>query len=93
VSTVGGPAKGAPLADLIYKSLAGTVLEAPIATLVNAATNLITIGQLDDPRQYPMDSLGAAYSLSTEGANKFNATFSAGVPTTACGQGAAKVNG
>lgn len=93
VSTVGGPAKGAPLADLIYKSLAGTVLEAPIATLVNAATNLITIGQLDDPHQYPMDSLGAAYSLSTEGANKFNATFSAGVPTTACGQGAAKVNG
>ena len=93
VSTIGGPAKGAPLADLIYKTLGGTPLEAPIATIVNIATNLLTLGQLDDPRKYPMNSLGAAYSLSTEGAGKFNAMFPAGVPTTACGQGAPEVNG
>lgn len=93
VSTIGGPAKGAPLADLIYKTLAGTPLEAPIATIFNVATSFITIGQLDDPQKYPMNSLGAAYSLSTEGAGKFNAIFPAGVPTTACGQGESSVNG
>lgn len=93
VSTIGGPAKGAPLADIIYKTLAGTPLETPLATIFNVAMNFITIGQLDDPRKYPMNSLGAAYSLSTEGASKFNTMFPAGVPTTACGQGEASVNG
>lgn len=93
VSTIGGPAKGAPLADLIYKSLGGSVLEAPVAKILNAAISLITIGQLDDPREYPMDIVGAAFSLSTEGAQKFNAKFPAGVPSSSCGQGAQLVNG
>jgi triacylglycerol lipase len=42
----------------------------------------------------PQDALeGTLPSLTTAGAQQFNAAYPAGVPTTPCGQGAAIVNG
>ncbi len=41
----------------------------------------------------PQDALGALASLSTAGSARFNALHPQGKPTTACGSGAASVNG
>ncbi|PXB89204.1 lipase, partial [Pseudomonas aeruginosa] len=39
------------------------------------------------------NSLGSLESLNSEGAARFNAKYPQGVPTSACGEGAYKVNG
>ena len=41
----------------------------------------------------PQNALGTLESLNSEGAARFNAKFPQGLPTTACGEGAYKVNG
>jgi len=41
----------------------------------------------------PQDSVAALDSLTSDGLAAFNADFPAGVPTTACGEGAASVGG
>lgn len=93
VTTIAGPAKGSPVADLVINSLTPLGLDKTVANIISAATNIITIGQLDDPKEFPMDSLSAAHSLSSIGTAKFNARFPAGVPNTHCGEGAYDVNG
>jgi triacylglycerol lipase len=85
VTTVGGVNKGATLADVLAAG------NSPIlADLVNAVGSLIDILSGHPSVQ---DAQAAVASLSTAGSQAFNAKFPAGVPTSACGNGAASANG
>jgi triacylglycerol lipase len=89
VSTVGGVNKGATLADVladIHSPLVTSVLE----QLVNAVGSLIDVLSGHPSRQ---DAAAALASLSTTGSAAFNAQFPAGLPASACGNGAAVANG
>lgn len=84
VTAVHSPVKGTPVADVI----AG--LPSPVASLVGSIGNAFS--KLLDTvagTNYAENIMAAMASLSTSGAAQFNATYPAGVPTTACGQGAA----
>jgi len=85
VTTVGGVNKGATLADLLQDGNSPL-----IADLVNALGSLIDVLSGHPSRQ---DAFAAVASLSTQGSLAFNAKFPAGVPTSACGNGAAEANG
>lgn len=69
-----------------------------LGAVVNGIMQLVTTvynGLLEmlNGKDLPRDPMGTLYSLSTPGAAEFNARFPAGVPTTACGQGDAVVDG
>jgi triacylglycerol lipase len=88
---VGAPNLGSPVADGVSNTLpAGSPLRSLVAGFVNAFAGFIGAlsGNLD-----PQDSLGALGSLNSAGARTFNARHPQGMPTTACGSGAAEVNG
>jgi triacylglycerol lipase len=88
VTTVGTPHKGTPVADFA----AG--MSQPASSIVAAlASSLGTIIELLSGSSDPQDAQAALASLTTAGAAAFNARFPAGVPTTACGNGAASANG
>lgn len=91
VTTVGGPAKGSAVADVIVSvsDIAGEDLSAGIGSIVSAFGALIGLAAGE---QLPQDALAGLASLSTAGATDFNTRFPAGVPTTACGEGAYVVN-
>ena len=81
VTSVGGPNKGGPMsAD------SGSIG----ASLQNGAGWLIGFAAGE---QLPQDAAAAMQSLSKEGTAAFNVKFPAGVPTSACGEGAYQVNG
>jgi triacylglycerol lipase len=82
VTTVGGVNKGTPVAD-VGLALGTGVWGSPIALLITALAGNVSSTNLQ----------AALVSLSTNGANAYNRKFPAGVPTTACGSGAANVNG
>jgi len=93
-TSVGGVTKGSPVADLI-KSVSnlpviGSVGTAVLTSVVNGFGKLIGLTQGQSLSQ---DSLAGLNSLTTRGAAAFNARFPAGVPTTACGEGAYTANG
>ncbi len=91
VSSVGSPHTGTPVADaLATLAPEGTIRRALTVTFVNTLGSLIGVlsGNND-----PQDSLGTLQSLSSAGAAAFNARHPFGMPTTACGQGASRVNG
>ncbi len=92
VTSVGAPHKGSDVADLIRKIPEGSSGEAIIAGLVNAMGSFINFVS-GSSSTAPQDSLGSLESLNSEGAARFNAKFTQGIPTTACGEGAYKVNG
>ncbi|OHC14199.1 MAG: lipase [Pseudomonadales bacterium GWC2_63_15] len=92
VTSVGAPHKGSDVADLIRKIPEGSSGEAIIAGLVNAMGSFINFVS-GSSSTAPQDSLGSLESLNSEGAARFNAKFPQGIPTTACGEGAYKVNG
>lgn len=92
-TSVSGPAKGSDVADLLVgvtKAVgpAGTQL---LTSVVNVVAGLISTSS--GGATLPQDSQGALQSLSAPGAADFNARFPAGVPTSACGEGAYKANG
>lgn len=91
-STVGGPTKGTPVADLVVslEGLVGDNLAGGVASIVNAFGTVIGLGAGELLEQ---DSLAGLRSLSTAGAADFNRRFPAGVPATACGEGAYSANG
>lgn len=69
-----------------------------LGAVVNGIMQLVTTvynGLLEmlNGKDLPRDPMGTLCSLSTPGAAEFNARFPAGVPTTACGQGDAVVDG
>lgn len=92
VTSIGGVNKGSAVADLILGvappgSLTNTVL-------VSATNGLATIiSFLSGGGGLNQNSLAAAQSLSTSGSARFNLAHPAGVPATACGEGAYAVNG
>lgn len=91
VTLIGAPNTGSPVADGVSGALpAGSPLRNFVAGFVNAFAGFLgaVSGNLD-----PQDSLAALGSLSTAGANAFNARHPQGKPTTSCGSGAATVNG
>ena len=91
-TAVGGPNKGSPVADLVndVSGLVGDDLTGVVGSIVSGFGSIIGLAAGE---KLPQDALAGLYSLTTEGAADFNRRFPAGVPTTACGDGAHRVNG
>ncbi|ARU58438.1 lipase [Oleiphilus messinensis] len=91
VTSVGGPNKGSPVADVVKlaSEVVGPDLSVAIASIVNGFGALVGLGAGELLEQ---DSLAGLHSLTTAGAADFNARFPAGIPTTACGEGDYVVN-
>jgi triacylglycerol lipase len=93
VTSVGTPHKGSPVADLV-RGVADadrtTLLAGVVSSIVNGAGTFITF--LSGGGNYSQDALAGLDSLTTKGAAAFNSRFPAGLPTTACGAGAAQLN-
>lgn len=91
VTSIGAPHTGSKVADALDTTLpAGSPLRPLVAGFVNSLSGFIEF--LSGSRD-PQDALGALASLSSRGAAQFNARHPQGMPATACGQGAATVNG
>jgi triacylglycerol lipase len=93
VTTVGGLNKGVPIADAVLTSQdspAGTIILPVVKAAVDAFFTLVGIGS---GQKYDQSSQAGVDQISTAGMEKFNAMFPAGLPTTACGEGASVVNG
>lgn len=91
VTTVGSPHKGAELADYLRDNVApGGFTEGALSFFANSLGTLL--GLLSGHTS-PQDALSGLSSLTSAGMATFNAKFPAGIPTTACGQGAASANG
>lgn len=86
VTTVGSPHTGSPVADLIY----GSPAQGLAGTLGNALGSLI---DLLSGGGYTQDMNASLYSLTAEGSAEFNNFAPAGMPATACGEGAHSANG
>jgi triacylglycerol lipase len=86
VTTVGSPHKGADLADFLVANFAnGGFTQAVLSGLGNA---LGTILGLLGGNSSPNDAIGALRALTAASMAQFNAQYPAGVPTSACGNGA-----
>lgn len=92
VTSIGAPHKGSPVADLIRNIQPGSSAEVLLAGLTNALASVINLLS-SNPSSSAQNALGALESLNSAGAARFNAKFPQGIPTTACGEGAYKVNG
>ncbi len=86
VTSVGSPHRGSPVADLI----SGSPAESLAASLGDALGGLI---DLLSGGGYDQNLRASLYSLTSQGSAEFNRFAPAGMPTTACGEGAAAVNG
>ena len=87
VTAIGSPVKGAPVADLITKT--GS-LSAVAYGALNALASVIEL--FNGAGSYNQSAKNSIAALSTSGSAAFTAKYPAGVPTTACGSGAATVN-
>lgn len=95
VTTMGGVNKnGSPVADLILQASQLPVIGAPATSLLTSVVNGFGyfLG-LTGGETLNQDSYAALTSLSSAGTAAFNAQFPAGIPTTACGEGAYTSNG
>lgn len=91
VSSVGSPHKGAALADYLRANVQnGSFTEGVLAFFANS---LGTVIGLLTGQSIPQNAIAGLDSLTTAGLAAFNAQYPQGVPATACGQGAASVNG
>ena len=87
VTAIGSPVKGAPVADLITQT--GSLSVVAYGAL-NALASVIEM--FNGAGSYNQSAKNSIASLSTSGSAAFNVKYPAGVPTTACGSGAATVN-
>ena len=92
VTSVGAPHKGSATADFLRQIPEGSTGEAIVAGLTNALGGFINLLS-GSSSMTPQNALGSLESLNSAGAANFNARFPAGIPTSACGEGAYKVNG
>lgn len=92
VTSVGAPHKGSKTADFLRNLPPGSAGETVLAGIVNGLGALINFLSGSSSTS-PQNSLGSLESLNSEGAARFNARFPQGIPTSACGEGAYKVNG
>jgi triacylglycerol lipase len=91
MTSVGAPHTGSKTADgLATLAPPGSLQERLAAGFVTALSVFVELLSGDND---PQNALGALASLSTTGSANFNARFPQGKPTSACGQGAAVVNG
>ncbi|MFP2933100.1 esterase/lipase family protein [Pyxidicoccus sp. 3LG] len=91
VTTVGSPHKGAALADHLRANMtAGGLSEGVVSFFAN---HLGTVLGFLSGRTRPQDAVKGLDALTGSGLAKYNARFPAGVPATACGQGAATGTG
>ncbi|APR82406.1 Lipase precursor [Minicystis rosea] len=91
VTSVGSPHKGADLADFLRNNISeGGFTEGVLGLFANSLG--LVLGLLSGHTS-PQDAVGALESLSQAGAAAYNAKFPAGLPTSACGNGPASVNG
>jgi len=93
VTSIGGVNKGSAVADVILGVAPPGSLSRAVITSVADGLGTIISFLSGGGSGYPQKSIEAAKSLSTAGTAAFNARHPQGVPTTACGNGAAKVNG
>ncbi|MWV12733.1 alpha/beta fold hydrolase [Pseudomonas sp. R-28-1W-6] len=91
-TSVGAPHKGSDTADFIRQIPPGSAGEAIVAGIVNGLGALINFLSGSSSTS-PQNALGALESLNSEGAAAFNAKYPQAIPTSACGEGAYKVNG
>ncbi len=91
-TSIGGVNKGTPVADILLGIAPAGSLSRDIITKIGNGLAII-INALSGNQNLPQNSLAATQSLSTAGMAKFNAAHPAGVPTTACGEGAYQVKG
>lgn len=93
-TSVGGVTKGTPVADLVKQASELAVIGAPLTSVITSVVDgLGQIIGLAAGETLSQDSLAGLTSLTTAGAAAFNANFPAGVPATACGEGAYSANG
>ncbi|MEH6563751.1 MAG: triacylglycerol lipase [Halopseudomonas sp.] len=92
VTSVGAPHKGSATADFLRQIPEGSGGEAILAGLVNAMGAFINLVS-GSSSMTPQNALGSLESLNSAGAAVFNARYPEGLPTSACGEGAYKVNG
>jgi len=91
VTSVGSPHKGAELADFLRDNVeSGSFTEAVLSAFADSLG--VVLGLISGSTN-PQDSIAALDQLSTPGALAFAASYPQGVPTSACGEGAASVNG
>jgi len=91
VTSIGSPHKGADLADWLAANVTnGSFGQAVLATLANSLGHVLAFLT---GHSNPQDAIAALGSLTTAGTAAFNAAHPQGVPATACGEGAAVVNG
>ncbi len=86
VTSIGGVNKGSRVADLLVGAAPDLVY-----SVGNALGGLL--GLISGSSSLPQDAYAAAQSLSTAGTATFNARHPAGLPSTACGEGAHQANG
>lgn len=91
VTSVGSPHFGAELADYLRDNMSEGGLSEGVLSLF--ANSLGTILGLLSGSTSPQDSVAALESLTSAGADEFNAKYPAGLPGAWCGEGALKVNG
>lgn len=95
LTTVGGVNKtGSPVADVILQATQLPVIGAPATSLLTSIVNgfggLLGMGSGET---FTQDSYAGLISMSTAGTAAFNSQFPAGIPATACGEGAYETNG
>lgn len=90
-TSVASPHQGADLADFLEANYTnGGFLPPVIGALGNFLADVIALLSGTDGQQ---DILLALEALSSDGASAFNSVYGQGLPTTACGEGPAVVNG
>lgn len=91
VTTLHTPHKASPMSDAMNGTAPqGTLIGVGFETLANAVGNLVNL--LSDNTADRADINAVLAEFSEEGSASFNAMFPAGVPTSDCGEGPAKVN-
>lgn len=94
LTTVSGVNKGSAFADLLLQASSLPVIGSPgtdlITSLVNGFGGFLG---LVSGESFNSDSYATLQSLSTAGSVAFNSKYPAGIPTTACGEGAYTANG
>lgn len=93
VTSVDGVNAGTPVADVVlgFSNVLGPAGTEIVAALVNGLGKIEAY--LSGNPSLPQDSVAMLNSLTTPAMKAYNQKYPAGVPATACGQGAASVNG
>ncbi len=91
LTSIGSPVKGTPAADFVQRLVDSNAM---LGALIPAVLNgLGVVVDFASGGHLPQDPIAGLYGLTTEGNLDFNARFPAGVPETACGEGAYEENG